>query len=86
MKAIVEMRKILLRIAKKDDEEEGFDVFLTGCSIASLAMNVFRYLFLEEKQLAIVPELVSFKCLIFIRLITILEEDMKKKTKPKIKP
>ena len=49
------MRKILLRITK-NSEKEDFDVFLTGCSIAGLAMNVFRYMFLKDKQLAIVPE------------------------------
>ena len=50
MKAIVEMRRILLEIT------DGLDVILTGCSIAGLAMNVFRSLFLLDGELPLVPE------------------------------
>jgi hypothetical protein len=50
LKAIVKMRSLLISITN------GYDVLLKACTIAGIAIRIFRKLFLEEETLAIVPE------------------------------
>lgn len=49
--AVLKMREILIGITG------GYDAMLKASTIAGIAMNIFRHLFLKSKQLAIVPEL-----------------------------
>jgi hypothetical protein len=50
IEAILKMRKILIGITG------GYDALLKSCTIAGIAMRIFRCLFLPPNQLAIVPE------------------------------
>jgi hypothetical protein len=52
LKAIVEFRRILI-----EDITNGFDVLPRSCTIASVAMSIFRTKFMRDGQLAKVPEL-----------------------------
>jgi hypothetical protein len=49
--AVLKMRALLINITG------GYDVMLEACTIAGIAMKIFRHLFLKPNQLAIVPEL-----------------------------
>ena len=51
LEAIIKMRQILIDIT------DGYDPFISSCTIAGIAMKTFRTLFLEEEQMAIVPEI-----------------------------
>ncbi|KAL3114744.1 hypothetical protein niasHT_014558 [Heterodera trifolii] len=51
LKAIVEFRRILMT-----EVTDGYDVLPLSCTIASACMNIFRGIFMEEDQLALVPE------------------------------
>jgi hypothetical protein len=44
------MRSLLIEVTK------GYDVLLKSCTIAGVAMKIFRRLYLQPNQLAIVPE------------------------------
>ncbi|KAL3104557.1 hypothetical protein niasHT_022815 [Heterodera trifolii] len=50
-RAIVEFRRILMT-----EVTDGYDVLPLSCTIASACMNIFRGIFMEEDQLALVPE------------------------------
>ena len=50
LESIVEMRKILIEIT------EGIDVLEHSATIAGISMNIFKSLFLQKNQLALVPE------------------------------
>ena len=50
LEALLAMRKILLEITS------GYDVMLSACTIAGVAMRVFRKLFLPQDHLPIIPE------------------------------
>ncbi|KAL3100286.1 hypothetical protein niasHT_020888 [Heterodera trifolii] len=52
LKALLKFRHLLMH-----DITKGFDVLPISCTIASACMNIFKAQFMEEKQLAIVPEL-----------------------------
>jgi hypothetical protein len=49
--AILKMRALLIDITG------GYDVMLKATTIAGIAMKIFRHMFLQPEQLAIVPEL-----------------------------
>lgn len=50
LKAILKMRSLLISITN------GYDVLLKACTIAGIAIRIFRRLFLPYNSLAIVPE------------------------------
>lgn len=50
MEAIIEMRKILLKITN------GFDAFEKSATIAGISMNIFKSMFLQKNTIALVPE------------------------------
>jgi hypothetical protein len=50
LEAIIEMRKILLQVTG------GYDVFEKSATIAGISMNIFKFKFLRENTIAIVPE------------------------------
>jgi hypothetical protein len=50
LQALIEMRKILLKIT------DGYDVLESSSTIAGIAMNIFKCLFLQKNIMALVPE------------------------------
>jgi hypothetical protein len=50
LQALIEMRKTLLNIT------DGYDVFESCATIAGIAMNIFKCLFLPKNVMALVPE------------------------------
>jgi len=50
LEAIVEIRRLLIQITG------GYDVLLKGCTIAGVAMQIYRHMFLQKDLLSIVPE------------------------------
>ena len=50
LEAMVEFRRLLIQITG------GYDVVLKGCTIAGIAMQIYRHMFLPKDLLAIVPE------------------------------
>ena len=50
MEALLCMRRILLEITS------GYDVMLRACTIAGVAMRIFRKMFLPKNHLPIIPE------------------------------
>ena len=52
--AMIEFRRLLIQITG------GYDVMLKACTVAGIAMRIYRHLFLPKGQLAIVPEYVFF--------------------------
>ncbi|KAL3085527.1 hypothetical protein niasHS_008457 [Heterodera schachtii] len=52
LKALIKFRQILM-----NEITDGFDVVPISCTIASACMNIFKAQFMEDEQLAMVPEL-----------------------------
>ena len=50
MKAVLKMRRLPIKITN------GYDVLITACTIAGIAIQIFRRLFLIKELLPIVPE------------------------------
>jgi hypothetical protein len=50
LEALIEMRKILLKIT------DGYDVLESSATIAGISMNIFKLLFLPRNLIALVPE------------------------------
>jgi hypothetical protein len=70
LEALIEMRKILLKIT------DGHDVLEYSATIAGISMNVFKLLFLQRNLLALVPEGL-IEHIYYIILIKVVMKEMR---------